>query len=500
MAAVMNEGIARLDEAIAEFQRERTVSPDDPLNNLRLGMALVEARREREALPPLERVAQLPHPPAGAFEYLGRAQLGAGRATDAIATLQRALAAAAASKADAGRIGHLHYLVATALRAAGRPGDADAHFAEAQRASAARADTDRERLARYMKEGEAPADAAVPPAPLEAPALEGVTAAARAALAPQIAGTLARTCLNLGILQAQAARFTRAAAFFDQAAALDPSLPRVQYSLGVAYFSAGEYAKAMAPLQRAIDAEPQNMEARSMLGMAAFNTAQYERAAELLGQDPQRGSDPSLGYTYGLALVRSDHVEEAKRVFASLIAAHGDSPELNVVLGQAHAQQGDFDAAIAVLRAALDKKPDVAEANATLGMIYLKQGHLAEAAAALRAELAAHAADVTTRYTLATVLDLQGQVDEALAQLRTVLGARPDYADARYLHGKILLTRGDADGAIAQLEIAARLAPEDANVHYQLAQAYQKAGKTALADEHFQTYQRLKDRRRKDGR
>ena len=95
------------------------------------------------------------------------------------------------------------------------------------------------------------------------------------------------------------------------------------------------------------------------------------------------------------------------------------------------------------------------------------------------------------------MLDLDGHHDEALVELRGVLRARPDYADARYLHGKILLARGDAGAAAGQLEIAARLAPEDANIHYQLGQAYQKLGKTDLAQEQFQVFQRLKDQRRK---
>ena len=495
--ALMAEGVVRLDEAIGEFQQERKLAPDDQLNNLRLGMALVVARREREALPLLETAAAAPSPAPEAIEYLGRAQLASGRAADAVATLQRAIATAGPS-ADASRLGQLHYILATALRQAGRTAEADAQFGEAQRASAARATTDRERLTRYLADaGDAAVAGGVPALPLEAPALERTSPAERTALLRQVSGALARTCLNLGVLQAQAERFTRAAAFFEQAAAIDPAYPRVQYSLGVAYFNAAQYAKAIAPLERAVAAEPRNMEARRMLAMASLDTGDYARAADLLAADPQRGSDLSLDYAYGLALVRSERGAEAERVFSALLAAHGDAAELNVVLGQAHAQQGDFDAAIKVLQHALDQKADVAGANAALGLIYLKQGRLADSARALRAELAAHAGDVRTRSTLATVLDLDGRQDDAITEIRAVLRAQPDFADARYLHGKILLARGDAAGAAAALEIAARLAPDDANIHYQLGQAYQKLGKTELAQQQFEAFQRLKDQRRK---
>ena len=47
-----------------------------------------------------------------------------------------------------------------------------------------------------------------------------------------------------------------------------------------------------------------------------------------------------------------------------------------------------------------------------------------------------------------------------------------------------------------QLETAARLAPEEASIRYQLAQAYQKLGRTGQAREQFEVFQKLKDKRR----
>jgi tetratricopeptide (TPR) repeat protein len=498
MIVLLSEGVSRIDDAIAEFREEQKIAPDDPVNTLRLAMALVVARREPEALALLEPLARASNPAPEVIEYLGRAQLGAGRAADAAVTLGRAVKMASERSADPGRLGQLHYVLATALRDAGRAAEAAAQFELARRASAERVDNERERLQRYLTDaGDAPPT--MSPAPLAAAILEGTSAEDRAALARQTGTALARTSLNLGVLQAQAKRFARAATSFEQAAALDPSIPRVQFSLGVAYFNAGEHAKAVPALERAVAAEPQDRDTRRMLAMASFNAGQFARAAELLADDPQRASDPSLDYTYGTALVRSDRGAEAERVFSKLLAAHGDAPELHVVLGQAHAQQGDFDAAIKALRHALELKKDVPEANATLGLIYLKQGKLAEAAHALRAELASHAGDQASRYTLATVLDLDGQQDAAIGELRTLLRTTPDHANARYLLGKILLARGDAETALSHLEIAVRLAPEDANVHYQLGLTYQKLGKPDLARQQFEAFQKLKDQGRKGG-
>lgn len=494
--AVMSEGVLRLDDAIREFREELRIAPDDPLTNLRLGMALVEARRPAEALRPLEVATRVAAPTVNALLYLGRSQLGVDQAVPAVASLRQALERSRSEPDDHLRLRNIHYQLALALRQSGATSEAAPHFEQAEKASAQRAETEREQLARYLTDRpDASRSSLSGTMPIESP-LSMLTQMERADLERRATDAVARAYVNLGVMHAQAQRFARAGELFERAAEVDPDFPHVQYSLGVAYFNAQQHQKAVAPLERALAADPGNADMQRMLALALLNSEQYERAASFLAADPRRESDPSLLYAYGVALIRSDRAAEAEAVFERLLAAHGATPQLRVVLGQAHAQQGDYDGAIAELQGALKLKPDVAEANATLGLIYLRQGKLPEARAALRAELQAHPGDVKAAHTLATVLDLEGEQQAAMGVLRSVLAARPDFADARYLLGKILLARGVADEAAEQLEAAARLAPEDANIHYQLAQAYRKQGRTDLADQRFEIYQQLKAKRR----
>jgi tetratricopeptide (TPR) repeat protein len=493
---VRAEGVVRVEDAIAEFRQELALSPKDPFINEWLGMALVEAHREAEALPHLQLAAGAAGARALTFEYLGRCDLVLGRQADAVAAFRRAVELGSAEPGTK-HVGSLHYQLARALRQAGDTTAADAEFAIAEQSSASRAEQARDELARYMRDSEDTAGpGGAPTVALDTGAVSEVSADRRRELATRVATTLARVSLNLGIMHAQAGRFARAAERFEEAAALAPSFPQVQYSLGVAYFNTQQYAKAAPALAHAVAQDPANVQARRMLAIASLNIDDFAKTAELLGDDPERDTDPSLQFAYGMALVRSGKAAEAEAIFSQVLAANRDSPELNVVIGQAHAEQGDYDAAIASLQRALQLKPDVAEANSALGVIYLKQGKLAEAAQVLKAELASHPADARARYNLATVLDLDGQSDAAVDEVRTVLKARPDYADARYLLGKVLLARGAATDAVEQLEIAARLAPEDANVQYQLGLAYQKLGRGELAQQHFDAFQRLKDKRR----
>jgi tetratricopeptide (TPR) repeat protein len=487
--------MAGLEEAIPEFQAELKLQPQDPLANLELGIALVDTQQFEEALAPLEIAARSDPPQARTLYYLGRAQLGVDRRAEAVASLKRALELVERQGAGADQLKAIHNQLGQALQRLGQAQEAATHFAESERLSAQGSEAAREQLARYQAEAPDPAarDSVAPV--IETSPLAGLSSSERVALKGRVRAGLARSYLNLGVMQVQSDHFAEAAALFEKAAVVDPAFPQVQYSLGVAYFNAGQFDKATGPLMRALAGSPKDAGLKRMLAMAWLNAEKYDKAAELLGDDPELATNPSLQFAYGLALSKSNRTSEAERIFSRLLAQHGDSAELSVLLGKAHAQMGDFESAIEALKRALRLKADVAEANGTLGVIYLKQGRLAEAEQALRAELAGHPGDLLSQQNLAVVLESLQRPQAAIPILRGLLKANPDYADARYLLGKILLAEGAAPEAVQHLEAAAKVAPEDAKIHYQLGRAYQTLGRSGLAEQEFAIYRQLKDKR-----
>ena len=243
---VMEEGVVRVEDAIVEFRRELELSPTDPLVNLRLGMALVEAHREKEALGPLEIAAKAPD--------AGMAGLSVSRAVSACARqasrCRRVASQGARSvrePAGSAQIGNLHYQLAMALRQTGNTAGADAEFPPRPRTpnTGPRADVmrsiascrtwpmrpapKRRRCCRWIREGRHAAGER-----------EG-------RVGRRVASMLAGVYPNMGIMQAQADRFARAAELFEDAAAIDPAFPQVQYPLGVAYFNAQQDTKRRPP-------------------------------------------------------------------------------------------------------------------------------------------------------------------------------------------------------------------------------------------------------------
>lgn len=499
---VFERGQGGLAAAMAHFAAELEVNPDDPMTNLYLGMALVEERREEEAIPKLEVASRHPATERDALQYLGTAYLRAGRATEAVGALERALELAALSPLEVAddsllnvqlaQISKLHYQLGLALRRSGDETAATVHFKAAEESKARETEDSRERLRRFLEDEPRERPHEVFGSPLETARVAGLDARERTELRARVTRRLAQVCLNLGVLQAQAQHLSRAGDLFEQAAALDPEFPQVQYSLGVARFNSGQFEQATEPLSRALENDPANAQLRRMLALAWLNSERYDEAAELLGPDPDRADDRNLQYAYGLALVRSGRAAEAEASFTELLTRHQDWPELNVVLGHAFAQQDDYERAIESLKKAIELQPDVAEAHLTLGEIYMRQGRLEEAEAELRAELRHHPEDLRARYVLATVLDLARRSEEAMEVLQTLLEKSPRAANARYLLGKILLAEGKAEQAEIQLEAAVGLAPADAETHYQLGLALQRQGRPEEARREFEIYQSLK--------
>jgi len=479
-------GPDRLDAAISEFRAELALDPTDPLSNDQLGVALLDAGRAEDAVRALE-IAAKGDARFLSVSHLGRGQLALDRPAEAAASLRRALVLAGQQGAGAAELRTIHYQLALALRKLGDAPGAAEHFAAARQASAEDGAEGTLPARALGESGEGGMGDAASLADLPAPRRDEVER--------HVKGELARTYLNLGVIEAQAQRFPEAAQRFEQAASLDPAFPQVQSSLGIAYFNAREFGRAVGPLERARAASPGERGLARMLALAWLNTEEYAKAADLLRDDPERDADPSLQFAYGMALVKSERAAEAEQVFARLLRVHGDSAELSVMLGQAYAQQGNFEAALESLQRAISLKPDVAEARSTMGVIYLRQGRLAEAEQALRAETAAHPSDLRAQQDLAIVLDLLQRADEAVPLLRRVVESRPQQTGAQYLLGKILLAQGVAEEAALHLEAAVKASPADASAHYQLGRAYETLGQPARAEREFERFRELKARR-----
>jgi tetratricopeptide (TPR) repeat protein len=315
-------GPERLEAAIREFEAELKLAPEDALSWDQLGLALLEAGRHAEALGAARKAAGLEARALYVY-HLGRCQLALDQASEAVASSRRALELATEQGAGEPELERMHYQLGLALRQTGARDEAAAQLAESRRIAARWTEAPRQ----------APASAEGSTAQADSP-LAKIPQGERAELKRRALAALAGAYLNLGVMQAQREAFDRAIELLEQAARLDATSPQVQYALGIACFGAKQFDRATGPLSVALAANPGDARLKRTLAMAWLDTGMYAKAAELLSQDPERETDPSVRFAYGLALAHTGREAEAEVVFRKLLAEQGESPELLEALRQ----------------------------------------------------------------------------------------------------------------------------------------------------------------------
>jgi tetratricopeptide (TPR) repeat protein len=85
----------------------------------------------------------------------------------------------------------------------------------------------------------------------------------------------------------------------------------------------------------------------------------------------------------------------------------------------------------------------------------------------------------------------RGDAATALPWAQKAVSAAPNAFPAHKALGQALLETGDVDGAVKELMIGIKLAPESPGLHFQLARAYQRAGRLDDATRERNEFTRL---------
>jgi tetratricopeptide (TPR) repeat protein len=154
--------------------------------------------------------------------------------------------------------------------------------------------------------------------------------------------------------------------------------------------------------------------------------------------------------------MNGQHIEDARKLYADLLAAYPKQPNLHYAYGFTLAAS-DQEAAVAELEKELEISPKHVPAMVEAALLCLEMGQL--------------------------------EKSEKLAR-RAIAIEPKNYAPHNIL-GRILAQADHPETGIAELETAVRLAPKIAATHFSLAQAYQKTGKNAAAAREFAAFKKL---------
>jgi Tfp pilus assembly protein PilF len=148
--------------------------------------------------------------------------------------------------------------------------------------------------------------------------------------------------------------------------------------------------------------------------------------------------------------------------------------------------------AVAELKAALDLAPNSVRERLNYGLALLKAGKVEEGIAELGEVQKQDPTIPHTWFNLGVAYKKASDYDRALAQFTRMVELVPDEPISRYNLGVLLAFAGKPDAALAEFEKAEALDPNLAAAHFQLYNAYKKAGRAADADRELALFQELK--------
>ena len=231
----------------------------------------------------------------------------------------------------------------------------------------------------------------------------------------------------------------------------DPALAsKVHYELGLLWDTAAQFemgSKELAFFASTGDKSPPVIEAAGMnvLRMPVFPYEIPPGKRDLIMKAGEAEWD-----------VNGHQLEDARKIFEELIAAYPKEPNLHYAYGFV-LSVSDQEAAVAELEKELVISPAHLPAMIEAAFLSLEMGHLEES--------------------------------EKLSR-RAIAIEPKNYAPHNIL-GRVLAQTGHTEQGISELETAVKLAPKIAAAHFNLAQAYQKAGKSAAATREFAAFKEL---------
>ncbi len=254
---------------------------------------------------------------------------------------------------------------------------------------------------------------------------------------------------------------------------------------------------ALSAAQEATIANPERADLQYELGLLYASLGRPNEAIQALGRATELASgEGAYALAYGEVLYRAGRASEALPQLEKAFSL----PAALLLLASVHEKLGDPEKTIATLSQYVDSRPEDLGARLLLGSKLEQAKRMDEALALYRTgtdgESLARAAELLSRKSETHL--------EAETAARRALEADPSLLEARIVLARVLSRTGREVEALAELERATAEHPDASALFYQLAQAYQRAGRASEAQDSAQRFQELeaqeKDAREREAR
>jgi tetratricopeptide (TPR) repeat protein len=320
-----------------------------------------------------------------------------------------------------------------------------------------------------------------------------------------------------------AQQWDEAIAFYAKAVKLKPSYVEGYWYQGTAYYTLEKFSECREQFRTVTRLAPKNGAGYAFLGLCEFGVKDYDNSLQHLLQSRSLGVGdvPDLGsvarYHAGVLMSRMEQFEQALETLGEFASAGDDHPRVIEAMGIATLRMAMLPAevppdrreqilmagrasylmatrntagaakAFDALATRYPESPNVHYANA----VFLLQEQPDRAIEEFKRELELQPAHPWSMLQIAYEYLKRGDGAAALPWAQQAAAAAPTAFTARKALGQALLENGDVEGAIRELTAGVKLAPESPGLHFQLARAYQRAGRPDDATRERDEFTRL---------
>jgi tetratricopeptide (TPR) repeat protein len=228
-----------------------------------------------------------------------------------------------------------------------------------------------------------------------------------------------------------------------------------------------------------------------------FESRRFAEAGEALDRATKEDPNCVPAWTLrGKLAMAFDRFDVARAAFRKAAMLEPESPYTQFMLGFFYYVDNDFTKAIPPLEAAARLNPRDPRPLLYLAMSQEGLAHpdlaLAIYQKTIAMETGAGKPNAETHTAYGRLLFTLGRTDESAAEVARVLQIDPQSRDGHYEAGKLAFEKGDPGRAAAEGEQALSVAgagTTDRQIHFLLARAYAKLGKTDLAESHRKQFE-----------
>jgi tetratricopeptide (TPR) repeat protein len=318
-------------------------------------------------------------------------------------------------------------------------------------------------------------------------------------------------------------RLDEAIDLYFKALKLDSTWTEGWWFLGTISYELDRYEPARDAFRRVVLADERNAVAWGLMGLSEFRLKEYDQAlshllhARSLGLQSDSELAPVVRYHAAVLLTRNGEFDQALRVLNEFSVTGNDNPRVIESFGIATlrlpllplelpgekrdavmmAGRAQYFSSARMLGAAkqafeqlVARYPETPNVHYAYG-VFLMGEEPDLGLQELQKELKISPGHVWAMLQIAFEYIKRSEYEVAKSWAQQAVHADPLNFVARKAYGQVLLETGDPTGAISELEAGVKIAPDSPALRFQLAKAYQKAGRSADAARERAEFTRL---------